>query len=234
MMTQRLILLFGYSDYAREIAWHMRESKKPLKLFALDESSVKEGLKDGFDISLFDMHQEVAKLGSEEMLSNAIVFCALDSDENNIFLTLTIRAANDEVEIIALANSMHNISKLTSAGANRVIPKLATAIGHMRAILEKPKTLRVFLEKIYSPGELNISQVTIQKGSIVENKTFQEIDIHNKFRIVILAVVDHQFETHFMFTTNGIEHTLVHGDVLIIMGFDNDIEAFEQEIGVVQ
>ena len=49
--------------------------------------------------------------------------------------------------------------------------------------------------------------------------------------MILLAVVDFRMSESFVFTTKGYNHMLDPGDVLVVIGYDKDIKAFEKEIG---
>ncbi len=223
-------ILFGYNDYAKEIAKQIKTAYRSLKVYSQREKFVKEALNDGFDAQLLDLDTSFEEIidGSNEGL---LVFCALEDDAENIFLTISVRAAFEALPIIALASTQESVNKLKIAGAQKVIAKLQTTSDVISELLEKPLVTEVMHDILFQDSKLKLAQITIEEGSCFSGVKLHDIDLHEEYGIIILAIVDQELSTSFIFTTRGYNHQVDPGDILVVIGYEDDIEAFETAIG---
>ena len=111
------ILLFGYGKYGEKIANRLRQSGFSLYVVDIESKYIKKAKKNGFGNSfvLQDINDD------EELLEIIIkedfkkVFCALDTDEQNIYLTITLKAIFDSFYIVSICESKESERKLKLA-----------------------------------------------------------------------------------------------------------------------
>jgi len=224
------IIVFGYNEYAKEIALNFKASTTPVLIYVFDESSYRHAKDGGFEVELVELDDDWLEIGDRFNISDLICFCALDDDAKNVFLTISLRAEYSNLYIIALATSKDSANKLHLAGANKAVAKLETVANVIVESLEKPAVVEVMNEILYHNKELKLAEFIISGTSVLANKKLKDISIHHEFNIIILAVADQELEADFTFTSQGHDHTIDEGDTLVVMGREIDLEKFEKAI----
>lgn len=224
------VAVFGYNEYAKEIAVNFRLAGSPIHVYVIDEASFKRAKEEGFDVELVELDDDWLDIGEKFDVKRLSCFCALDDDAQNVFLTISLRAEYAELFIVSLATSKDSANKLHLAGANKAIAKLETTANVISECLEKPAVVEVMNEIMYHNQELRLVQYTVSESSVLAHKKLHEIRLHEEFDVIILAVADRELEAEFSFTSAGHNHLIDPGDVLVVMGREKDLEQFEKAI----
>lgn len=224
------IIIFGYGEFAKEIAQQIRYNYARIVIYGLEEDCIEKAQADGFEAHLADLEDRWDELAAFNLATTRII-CAIEDEAHNVFLTLSLRDRFPEAIIIALATTQENASKLKLAGANKVITELQTMSSLLIELLEKPVITRLMGELMDTQRDLQIVQITLSEHSCAVGRHLNEVLKFNEHNVILLAVVDYQMSESFVFTTKGYNHLLHAGDVLVVIGYDKDIEAFEKEIG---
>lgn len=225
------VIIYGYNEYALQIAKQIRNEYQRVHLFVLEAFEC-EALKEyGLEASLFDLGDEWEEVEREYHLDSLMIFCALEDDANNIFLTISLRAAFEQVHIVALAKNQESANKLKMAGANKVMPILQTTVNIITELLEKPVVTDVLHDILHEQSDIKMAQISVREGSPIVGKRLHDILWHEEYGVIILAVIDLEMGTSFVFTAKGYNHHIDPGDMLIIVGYENEINAFEKEAG---
>ncbi|WP_345971062.1 MULTISPECIES: NAD-binding protein [Sulfurimonas] len=232
-MNVDAIILFGYNEFAREIAQQLRYSCSRIVIYALNNGDVEQAQAEGFEAHLADLEDNWDDLLSFD-LSVTRIICALESEAENVFLTLSLRDRFHEAVIVALATTQENASKLRLAGANKVIAELQTTANLVIERLEKPVITRLLDALMDTQMELKVAQITLTELSPAVGKHINELLETTQRDIIVLAVVDQRMSESFIFTAKGYNHLLDPGDVLVVIGYDKEIKAFEEEVGGVR
>jgi voltage-gated potassium channel len=231
-MTKKEAVVFGYNEYAKQIAKQIDSKYRSVRLFVLDDASLQKAKEEGFDAALFDLSENWDEIERSYAIEELLVFCALDDDAENIFLTISLRATFQELYIISLAKNQESANKLKIAGANKIVPILQTTANIITEILEKPVVTDVLHGILYEKSDIKIAQMTIGEGADAVGKKVQEIAGERANGVIILAVVDDEMSApSFVFTSKGSGHTVKAGDILIVLGYDNEIKTFERKMG---
>jgi voltage-gated potassium channel len=138
--------------------------------------------------------------------ARAVIAC-VDSDAENVFITLSARQLNPEVAIIARASNPDTEPKLFAAGAGRVISPYRTSGSAMaRAAL----TPQVSGELAVTP-EYRLEEIEVEPGSGAEGRTI--VDVRGDAIIVGVRLADGTF------LPQPASATRLHaGDVLLALG----------------
>jgi voltage-gated potassium channel len=225
------IAVFGYNEYAKEIASNFKLSGVDVFIYAIDEASVKRANDDGHDVELVELDDNWLNIAEKFDTNKLTCFCALDDDAQNVFLTISLRAQYPQLFIIALATSKDSANKLSLAGANKAIAKLETTANIIVECLEKPTVVEVMTDILYhNSQELKLAQYTISESSILAQMKLHDITLHREHNIIILAIADRELEAEFTFTSTGHNHKVDPGDVLVVMGKEDDLKKFEKAI----
>ncbi|MBN2798627.1 MAG: potassium channel protein [Deltaproteobacteria bacterium] len=114
---------------------------------------------------------------------------ALPDDRDNLFLTLSARALNDKLRIVAKAVEPASVPKLYRAGANSVVS--TTHIGAMRMSSEliRPQVVE-FLDVMLRnmDKDVRVSQLLITPGSNLAGRRLSEVGVYHGQDLVVMAV----------------------------------------------
>jgi Trk K+ transport system NAD-binding subunit len=71
---------------------------------------------------------------------------------------------------------------------------------------------------------LKTIQVALDEGSPLIGETLNNVSLQLQEDLIVLAVVDETMQAHFVFTSKGYKHRLQVGDILVVIGYDENIE----------
>ena len=218
-------LIFGYNKYALEIARNLEGIYEEVVLYTLDEADLDADL--SIKIKLFDLSDEWDDIDEDV----SMVFCALDDIAQNIFLTISLRANFKDIKIIALSSNKESATKLKMAGANKVIPLVETTADIIANMLEKPISNKILHDILYNKSNLKIAQIKIGENSNFKDEQLSSIDWTRYNGIIVLSVVHEDMSSEFIYSSKANRHILQAGDMLVVVGYEEDIEFFEKKIG---
>jgi voltage-gated potassium channel len=150
---------------------------------------------------------------------------ASDDDADNLYITLSARAANPDLLIVARASTEDAAKKLRLAGADRVVQPYQTAGRTMANLLLRPQvTAFVDVATSAAGSDLRFEEIEVTDASGQGGRSIRELDIRKETGALIVALRkrDGSFDT-----TPTPEATLDVGDVLIAAGTEEELRALE-------
>lgn len=149
---------------------------------------------------------------------------ALGNDAENVFVTLSARALNARLPIVARANEAGSIPKLARAGAAQVVSPYDMAGRQMARLALRPATVN-FVEDLFrgDGGGLLVEDVRIETGSPLDGLTIHESHQHVP-HILILAIRRAQ-ET---IAPPPADLRLTGGDLVAAVGAEPDLLRLER------
>jgi len=216
-MHKTTALIFGNNKYGLEIVQNIKEKYKNIQLYS-----------EGKD---FDLSDDWTSLENSINIKDSIAFCVLEEDAHNIFLTISLRAHFKDLGIIAIASNGENANKLTMAGANKVIPIVETTADIIASILEFPISSDVLQGILFEENDLKIEQIKIDENTSLKDRELRDIDWDTYEGIIVLSVMDKDLKSEFIYSSKMKHHILKTGDILVVVGYEKDIEDFKKLIG---
>jgi voltage-gated potassium channel len=230
-MKNKTALIFGYNDYALEIAKNIKDEYTNTYIFTLNIERDSAKNKSEFELKSFDLSDTWDEVVQSVDFETSIAFCVLEDNAENIFLTISLRSSFESLNIIALSNNKETASKLQMAGANKVIPLVQTTAEMISEMMEKPIVKEVFHKILFESGDLKIAQVKINDSNSYLGKKLAEIDWDKKYGVMVLAIVQEDMNSEFIHSSKVKHHTINKDDMFIIVGYEADIKNFEEKIG---
>ncbi|HQS66232.1 MAG TPA: TrkA C-terminal domain-containing protein [Sulfuricurvum sp.] len=222
-MMYRSAAVFGFNEYSRQIAYQVRNIYQDFALFVISEEEKKAAIQAGFLVEMFDLSEDWHGIEQKFDVKNLIVFCALPNDAENVFLTISLRATFDKLNIVALAQDNESAIKMKSAGANKVLPSLQLAANVISDMLEKPVVTKVLHDVLFEDSSLNVVEIEVTRHSSFVGKRLHEIHFKSQYDVILLAIVDHEMGTTFSFASKGHNHHIDAGDVLVVIGYQDKL-----------
>lgn len=220
------VILCGAGDTGRTVVNEFQIARKPLIVIEQDEEIVAE-LSEQYPQMLFIMGDAT----KDEVLIEAGVEHAkglvstLSEDRDNLFVVISARNLNADLNIIARSVDQHTAGKMYKAGATHVISPNLTEGMRMAAIILRPNLVG-FLDVMMHDEDLQLrlEEVTVPENTSFEGKTLREIEIPQRTGLIVIAIkqiVDGQ--AHFNYNPRS-GTRIQFGDVLIVLGNREKVE----------
>lgn len=193
----------------------------PFVVVENDQETQLRIMEAGYFLSPGDATQESVLQGANIKTARGLV-SVLNSDAANVYVVLTARELNSNLEIIARAGEESAQKKLMRAGANRVISPYQ--VGGMRMVMAilKPEVMN-FLEVAMDYRDLNIEieEIKVLEGSEYIGKGLIDTDIRKDLNLIVIAVKKPNGKMVF---NPGPRTEIEEGDTLIAMGEKKSLE----------
>ncbi|MFK7916764.1 MAG: TrkA family potassium uptake protein [Ilumatobacter sp.] len=147
---------------------------------------------------------------------------ALDSDADNLFVTLSGRDLVPELFIVARARADESIPKLTHAGADRVVNPQELGAARMASFVSSPNVAE-FVDVVMHDRslEFRLREFVIPSDSPIAGRTLRQANLREESGALVLALRSPDG----VFTTNPTGDTrLEPGHVIIAVGTNDDFE----------
>ncbi|MFD0991410.1 potassium channel family protein [Mariniflexile jejuense] len=156
---------------------------------------------------------------------------ALPNDADNLFVVLSTRQINKNINIISRASNESSYNKLKFAGANNVI--LPDKIGgdHMASLVVVPGLME-FLDNLSIVGKsgINVEEVAVEKLFRKEDiKTIKDLDLRKKTGCTIIGYKDENGE---YIVNPEAELELAPKSKIIVLGRPEQIDALNSEYNI--
>jgi voltage-gated potassium channel len=222
----RHVVLCGFGRIGRILAAELAGKKVPFVVIDNSAESIAEAQNLEYLVLLGDAAEEnVLRAAGVERARSLVT--ALPSDAANVFITLTARNLNRDLQIIARGELQTTEKKLLQAGANRVV--LPAAIGALRiaAILTRPSTVEL-LELVAGQSTLDVEvdEIVVAAASPLVGKTTVEAEARRRHGLLIVAIKQ---QSGAMIFNPGTEVVFQPGDTILLMGKQEDIDRFRRE-----
>lgn len=147
---------------------------------------------------------------------------ALSEDKDNVFVSITARALNPNLRIVAKMTEDSAETKLKRAGANSTVSP--SQIGGMRMVSElvRPSVVQ-FLDKMLREHDqpLRVEEVSIPAGSTLIGARLRDTGIRNQTRVLVLAA--HHADGTYTYNP-GPDFIIESGVTLVVLCHTAEIE----------
>ncbi|HMQ24632.1 MAG TPA: potassium channel protein [Acidimicrobiales bacterium] len=222
-MTDHVIIC-GWGRVGRAIGAELAEAGRSLVVIDPDEAKVDGGV-----------HAIVGDATDDEVLRRAGIeraaslVAAADSDAANSFITLSARALNPGLFIVARTRSSDSDDKLTRAGADRVVNPQSIGGARMAAFVQRPH-VAAFLDVVMHERtlEFRLEEVPVEEGSALVGTSLRDAGIRDRTGALVLALRDARGN----FLTNPDPDTAIAaGHVIIAIGTQDELDALVALVG---
>lgn len=230
-VKKEVALIFGYNEYAFEIARSISSKYKEIHIYKLDEDTKKIDEEEKYTIESFDLSDEWSSLVENVDMTKSISIVTLKDMAKSVFLSISLRDSFATLPIIAFANDKESADKLHLGGASRVIPLTQTTANIILERLQKPVVTKVIHSVLYEENDLSIAQVQVENAQMFKGAYPSEVDWRKHHNLLVLSVVQEDMSREFIYSAKSKLHPIKDGDVLVVLGLQKDIMIFEKEVG---
>ena len=207
------VILCGFGRMGALIAQELHRRKVPLVIVEKD-AGLESAIRDS------NLPYMIADATEDETLDRAglrrarALVIALPNDADNVFLTLTVRSLQPDLEIIARAEHPSTEGKLKRAGATRVVCPQATGAKNVADILTRP-TVVDFVELANHGVDLELGLYQIVESSPLAGKTLREFHVRVDTDAVAVAIKRADGQA---IVNPDADAVLAAGDTMILVG----------------
>ncbi len=214
-------IICGYGRMGRIVCEEI-EKTKPTPMVVIDkESSVTAKIgEDGHLYILGDATEEECLIKAGILSAKALV-TALDSDADNLYITLTAKGLNRQLIVLARAGRVGSEKKLLHAGADRVIsPHQIGGFRMAQALLRPTVTEFIDFAIHHVDAALGMEEIPVRPNSKLTDVTLVDSGIRKELDLIIVAIKKASGEMLF----NPASHTRIQiGDTLIALGHKSSL-----------
>jgi voltage-gated potassium channel len=223
------IIICGYGRVGRIICEEIYRSK-PTALVVIDtDSTVTAKIEeDGHLYLLGDATEERFLLRAGIRRAKGLA-TALDSEADNVYITLTAKGLNPNLYIIARAGRVGSEKKLFQAGANHVVSPHQIGGYRMAQALLRPSVTEFIDFATHDPNTgMGMEEIPVRPNSKLSDVALVDSGIRKNLDLIIVAIKKADGKMLF----NPASHTTIQiGDTLIALGQRSSLIKLEQLLG---
>ncbi|MDO7173972.1 potassium channel family protein [Mariniflexile sp. AS56] len=224
------VVICGYGRNGKQAATKLRAHNKAFVVIEKNKEMEERLQLDNAPYVIGNANEdEVLMQAGIERASSFI--SALPNDADNLFVVLSTRQINKDINIISRASNESSYNKLKFAGANNVI--LPDKIGgdHMASLVVVPGLME-FLDNLAIVGKtnINIEEVAVEKLFTNQvNQTIKDLDLRKKTGCTIIGYKDENGE---YIVNPEAELQLAPNSKIIVLGRPEQIEVLNSTYNI--
>jgi voltage-gated potassium channel len=206
------LILCGYGRVGSTVARELAHAGERFVVVDINPASLTTAERDGHLIVVGDATSDAVLVQAGIERARGLI-TTIDSDANNVYVTLSARALNPGLFIVARANETGSEAKLMQAGADRVVSPYSRAGRQIAELAVRPRVAD-FIDFALSHGELafSIEEVEIAPDGPLAGRTVAALREDGIFALAIVRG-DKDYEPN-----PAADRVLVAGENLIVSG----------------
>jgi len=208
-------IICGFGRIGRIICKELYEDDIDFVVIEQDSSAIEEIISEKYLFLEMDATSEEALQGAGLLKAKGLV-TVVNSDANNVFITLTAKGLRPDIFILARASEQKNEAKLMKAGATRVVSPYMIGARRMAHVLKRP-TVVDFIDIATMGNKLGLIMEEAKVGtkSSFIGKNLIESRLRQDFGVIIVAIKKMSGEMIFNPLPSEV---LEAGDVIVVIG----------------
>jgi voltage-gated potassium channel len=179
-------ILCGYGRVGSTVARELVHAGQKIVVIDIEPDSLEHARRDGHlvvqgDATADDTLQQAGLDRARGLVAT------IDSDANNVYVTLSARALNPGLFIVGRANAQGSDAKLLQAGANRVVSPYTMAGRRIAELAIRPRVAD-FIDAALSHGELRFSmeELEVAAGGPLDGRLVGDLQGEGIFTLAIV------------------------------------------------
>jgi voltage-gated potassium channel len=169
------------------------------------------------------------------------ILCLTGDDVSNVYITLTARYLNPEIEIVSRANREEAVRKLVQAGADHTVSPFKV-VGLIAAeYIGQPVAFEAVYGMLTGEREIGLQTLTVREGSPLAGSALEDLDLRSSRLILFGVITGRPPETdadrliyelgpsRFHFNPRR-SFRLRDGDVLVVFGHRLSLVHFKKQV----
>jgi len=220
-------IICGYGRIGFIVAREYARESLPFVIIENDDAAAARLDQEGRLVILGDATDDETLIKANVKKAKSLV-CALPTDAENVFVTLTARALHPGLFILSRAARESSIAKMEAAGADRVIsPYIMGGMRMAQAVL-RPK-LAGFLDEVtgHATADLDFEEVSVPAGSDLVGIALRESRISQDTGVHLLSIRNRSGKMKF---NPGADFVIQAGDRLYALGEPEQVSALRERV----
>ncbi|HET7145675.1 MAG TPA: TrkA family potassium uptake protein [Gaiellaceae bacterium] len=217
-------IICGYGRVGRQVADEFRAAKADYVVLDYSDAAIGAAKEHG-DLLIEGNATDDADLARAGLERAAGIVVASDDDADNLYVTLSARAARPDIQIVARASDEAAEKKLKLAGADRVVLPYTAAGRTMANLVLKPQVMS-FLDAVTTAAgpDLHMVEVEVHESCASAGRTIRDSRVRHDTGAIIVALRkrDGTFDT-----TPEPDAVLEPGDVIVGVGTTGELQRLE-------
>jgi voltage-gated potassium channel len=222
-------IICGYGRVGRIVCEEIKRTR-PTSLVVIDKESyvTTKVEEDGHLYILGDATEEECLLKAGIRAAKGLA-TALDSEADNVYITITARGLNPKLYILARAGRIGSEKKLVHAGADVVVSPHQIGGFRMAQALLRPTVTEFFDFTLADPHiAFTIEEIPVSPTSKLYDVTLVDSGIRRQFDLIVVAIKKASGEMLY----NPASHTQIEiGDTLIALGQKSNLIELSKILG---
>lgn len=219
-------IICGFGRNGKQAYAKLKKFKKSCVIIEKDESRLEEVE----DVNITLIKGDATKddvLISAGIENASSLIAASSSDANNVYIVLSSRQLNPNLNIVSRASSDQSVEKMKIAGANNVIMPDRLGGEHMASLLVTPDLVK-FVDKLGLEGEnnANLEEIGVEElPSEYILKSISDLDVRRNSGCTVIGFITAQDE----YIVNPSSKTILEPESrLIVLGSPEQIRKFKE------
>ncbi len=234
------IIICGFGRVGQEIAKQFEKDQQAFIIIDSDEECVFLA-KEKHYLCIHDDASKNAVLLNAGITSGAsALLCSTGNDVTNVYITLTGRFLNPDINIIARANREDNVKKLYQAGANHVIQPFQISGMLAAEYIGQPVAFEAIAGILQGEKQILMETLFVHPDCFLENQNIAEINFPKR-KLTLVGIISanktHQKRRnrykvknlHFYFNPDH-HFELQSQDMIVVLGRKDSIEHLQYQI----
>ena len=179
------VVVCGWGRVGRAVAGHLDDRGRDVVVVDLDRERV-DRIEFPTVVGDATLNETLRAAGIER--ARALV-AALAGDAENLFVTLSGRAINPSLFIVARARQEDSVAKLSQAGADRVVNPQQLGGARMASFVDQPNVAE-FVDVVMHERsmEFRMQEVELVDGSPLVGRSLRELRLRERAKVLVLAL----------------------------------------------
>ncbi|AFY62252.1 TrkA family potassium uptake protein [Synechococcus sp. PCC 6312] len=228
------VILCGFGYLGRSLAEQLAQAQIPFVVIDASVANLEIAAEMGFLTYVGDDVMDETELLAVGINRASTLATVLPNDASNVFITLTARGLNPQLQILARGDLPETEAKLRLAGADHVILPATISAHRMVQLITRPTILnflearaeRSHLIELLTQLEVEIEEFTLPPDSPLVGLALEDLEAKAKGMMLVIALRHRNDE---MQTHLKPDDRLGPEDTLITVGRKEEIRLFLQQ-----
>jgi len=217
------VLICGYGRNGQILSQELVRQSKPFVIIDMNSDVAAEAFEHDYLVVIGDATEEEVLLAAGVDRA-AVIVTGLPDDAANVFITLTARNLNPDLQIIARAERVTTQKKLKQAGANRIVMPATMGAQRMARMITRPNTADLMdLFADHKILDVELDEILIPAGNDIVGTTVRDTEMGRRHQLLVVAV---KGDDGSMIFNPSADHAFKAHDTIILMGRTEDVNQF--------
>ena len=220
------LIICGYSELTKIFLSQAQEDFDNYVIIDKDAQRVREALSDGYFAICDDASKQEALKRYDIPYDKITVMCLVNSDIENIYISLNAKSISAKITIIARASDSNLINKYKLAGADQIILPNNVANTMLLSAINNPLIYKASHALLMRKHVALIDEIRVSTGDKLVGRTIDDVDF-KRYKLLFIGIQRGE-ETPFLFNPAS-QMLIVDGDILLLMGVQLSLEYFKEK-----